>query len=61
LAITSDDKSAEAEAPSAFDYFGGAIDENDLFNQVIPPGISIRVGTPATSGPLTPIIAIRAP
>src|SRR5881394_442070 len=34
--VADDDESAEIEAASAFDDLGGAIDEDDLLNQVLP-------------------------
>jgi hypothetical protein len=36
LAITHHHESAETEAPTALDHFGGTIDENNLLRQLAP-------------------------
>jgi hypothetical protein len=63
-AVTDDHQRAEIETASAFDDFGGAIDEDDLLGQFFTAaffeGIFRRVARRATTAAASPLTAIAA-
>ena len=52
VTVSSDYKRAETEPTTTLDHFCGAIDEDDLFGEIVPLGITIIVRTPTASGPI---------
>ena len=47
--VADDDQRAEIEPASAFDHFGGAVDEHDLLGQFLP-GLRVEWSVPAPAG-----------